>query len=300
MQKGEASNSHTETGIVYLSTNDFVGRLQKAVTHETFNCVGFYYTGIDDKTKVCVFDVLWTGTLRRFANATLDDLQRSPHVTKVCIRPVKSTLAFRMCVVKYADTKPATTKQLLQSIFHYTGGEVPSKKKINDALASCGETVSNDLVELSKMSPKASSESPMQREVVNELSSYPQLLESILDFCSHDAEWKELYSLVSSWSQEARNNSSVVLDLNALIRLVNRKSRQQIEELSEPVCATVSCSKNAKIQLRQGKEVLVSSCGNGLSQLRRRELEELLEHLDDEPQFDELRRKIAQRLAEKA
>lgn len=289
--------SRTETGIVYLSTNDFVGRLQKAVTSETFNSVGFYYTGIDDKTKVCLFDVLWTGRLTEFMNATLDDLQRSSRVTKVCIRPVKSTVSFRMCIHKYIDTKPATTRQLLESIFHYTGGEVPSKKKMNEVLSHCGEEANDNLLELSKISPKEGFDTLFQNEVVHELSSSPHLLESILDFCCHDSEWKELNDLVSSWAQDARNNNSIVLDLNALIRIVNRKSREQIEEISEPVCAIVSCSKDKKIQLRQGKEVVVSSCGSGLSQLRRSELEELLEHLDDEPQFDELRRKIAQRLA---
>jgi hypothetical protein len=291
------NGSHTETGVIYVSTNDFVGRLQKAVTRQTFNCVGFYYTGIDDKTKVCLFDVLWTGTLSRFTNVTLDSLQRSSHVNKLWIRPVQDTVPFRMHIHGYINTKSATTKQLLESIFHYTGGEVPSEKRINEALEKAGETTSDKLIELPKMSTKAVAEDSLQNEVINELSSYPQLLESILDFCSHDCEWKELHNLVSAWSQDARKNHSITLDLNELIRLVNRKSREQIEEISEPVCATISCSKDKKMHLRQGKEVIISSCGSGLSKLRRSELEELLEQLDDEPQFDDLRRKIVQLLA---
>jgi hypothetical protein len=148
------------------------------------------------------------------------------------------------------------------------------------------------------MSSKEVSSSPERKnETINELSSHPQLLESILNLCSHEAEWNELHRIVSTWSEQAKNKEHVVLDLNALIRLVNSKSREQIDEISEPVCATVSCSKNAKVQLQQGKEVLISSCGNGLSQLRRHELEELLEQLDDEPQFDEVRRRIVRLLA---
>ena len=298
MQEKEERQSSTDTGIVFLSTNDFIGRLQKTVTKETYNCVGFYYKGIHDKTEVYLFDVLWTGNIPWYSNRTLDDLQRSNMVNRIFIKPVQNTVAFRMSIFNHISAKSANTKQLLESIFHYTGGDVPSRSKIQSILSECGEDMNDGVIELSKMSSKEVSSSPERKnETINELSSHPQLLESILNLCSHEAEWNELHRIVSTWSEQAKNKEHVVLDLNALIRLVNSKSREQIDEISEPVCATVSCSKNAKVQLQQGKEVLISSCGNGLSQLRRHELEELLEQLDDEPQFDEVRRRIVRLLA---